>query len=43
MENKMNNLAEELYGEFGYDTCSYWEKQEILKELENNYEKYTTK
>ena len=43
MENKINNLAEELYGEFGYDTCSYWEKQEILKEIENNYELYTTK
>lgn len=43
MDKLMNNLAEELYGEFGYDTCSYFEKQEILKEIENNYEKYTTK
>ena len=30
----MDSLAEKLYGEFGYDTCSHAEKQEILKEIE---------
>tara|TARA_R110002124_G_scaffold78934_5_gene210323 strand:+ start:367 stop:492 length:126 start_codon:yes stop_codon:yes gene_type:complete len=34
--NEMDKLAEEIYGEFGYDTCSYSEKQEIIKVISFN-------
>tara|TARA_R110000772_G_scaffold38389_1_gene90659 strand:- start:337 stop:462 length:126 start_codon:yes stop_codon:yes gene_type:complete len=34
--NKMDKLAEEIYGEFGYDTCSNSEKLEIIKVISFN-------
>ena len=32
----MDVTAEHLHGEFGYDTCSRKEKQEVLREMMEN-------
>ena len=31
--NRMDRLAEELFGEFGYDTCSQSEKEYICNQI----------
>ena len=33
----MDVTAEHLHGEFGYDTCSRKEKQEVLREMTVSY------
>lgn len=38
MLENLNKLAEKMYGEFGFSTCTNEEQLEILKELQN-YEK----
>ena len=34
--NEMDYLAQVHFGEFGYDTCSYEEKQAVIKLLLHN-------
>ena len=33
LQEKMNMLAEELYGEFGFNTCTDEQQTEILKQV----------
>jgi hypothetical protein len=35
LKEKLDKIAMELFGEFGYNTCSEQEQMEILKQLSN--------
>ena len=35
LQEKLDNIAIERFGEFGYSTCSVQEQMEILKQLSN--------